>query len=76
MNQIHPNILNLIEMNQLKELNGKLENLDESIFEVKGIISDDLAKRLFNLRLNPESLRGTVFVVFYRKHVHISYDAY
>ncbi len=47
MNQIHPNVLNLIEINQLKELSEKMENLDKSIFEVKGIISDALAAKVF-----------------------------
>ena len=46
MNQIHPNVLNLIESNQLKELSEKMENLDESIFEVKGIIFDALAAKV------------------------------
>ncbi len=46
MNQIHPNVLNLIEINQLKELNEKMKNLDESIFEVKGMISDALAAKV------------------------------
>ena len=46
MNQIQPNILNLIEMKKLKELNKKMENLDESIFEVKGIIFDALAAKV------------------------------
>ena len=46
MNQIRPNILNLIEMKKLKELNKKLENHDESIFEVKGIIFDALAAKV------------------------------
>ena len=44
--QIHPNIMNLIEMKKLKELNKKMENLDESIFEVKGIIFDALAAKV------------------------------
>ena len=46
MNQIQPNILNLIEMKKLKELNKKMENLDKSIFEVKGIIFDALAAKV------------------------------
>ena len=46
MNQIQPNIMNLIEMKKLKELNKKMENLDESIFEVKGIIFDALAAKV------------------------------
>ena len=46
MNQIQPNVLNLIEMKKLKELSEKMENLDESIFEVKGIISDALAAKV------------------------------
>ena len=46
MNQIQPNVLNLIEVNQLKELSEKIENLDESIYEVKGIISDALGAKV------------------------------
>ena len=46
MNQIQPNVLNLIEMKKLNELNEKMENLDESIFEVKGIISNALAAKV------------------------------
>ena len=46
MNQIQPNVLNLIEINKLKELSEKMENLDESIFEVKGIIFDALAAKV------------------------------
>ena len=46
MNQIQPNILNLIEINKLKELSEKMENLDESIFEAKGNISDALAAKV------------------------------
>ena len=45
MNQIQPNILNLIEINKLKELSEKMENLDESIYEAKGNISDALAAK-------------------------------
>ena len=45
MHQIHPNILNLIEMKKLKELSEKMENLDESIYEAKGNISDALAAK-------------------------------
>ena len=46
MNQIQPNILNLIEINKLKELSEKMENLDESIYEAKGNISDALAAKV------------------------------
>ena len=46
MNQIHSNVLNLIEANRLKELSEKMENLDELICEVKGIISDALAAKV------------------------------
>ena len=34
------------EMIKLKGLSEKMENLDESIFEVKGIISDSLAAKV------------------------------
>ena len=46
MHQIQPNVLNLIEMKKLEELNEKMEKLDESIFEAKGIISDALAAKV------------------------------
>ena len=45
MNQMQPNVLNLIEVNQLKVLSEKMENLDESIYEAKGNISDALAAK-------------------------------